>query len=333
MRSSATTEGRLREADERIHDPEAIEAKLSALEDDQKNLLLKLYRADQRVLNGSEAQMRAELLRLFKQTAEQIEADIFQTFNYMGAGDGWDFNAVRRVGRLQQLLAQVTNRVRALGGAMGGSFQDVLLDQFKKTWLDSSYRMDVLTPESVNIKFGLLPDREIIAVLNEPWSGARFSDRLGVITDEMAHNVRQQIIKSMMAEESWQDTARRIRGEMGTSGQKSVWRAEMVARTELAHAQTVANAALYAENKDVIEQVVWVAHPGACEDVCIPKHGQPVEEVGYPPEDSHPNCRCSILAVPKSWEGLAVPADGDFSLRQAPKKAWARDNGLGGTVE
>lgn len=330
MRSSRTTADRLREASEALLDPETIQAKLSALDADQQNLLLKLYRSDQGVLTASEARMRAELLRLFRQTSDQIEADIFQTFNYMGAGDGWDFNAVRRVGRLQQLLAQVTNRIRALGGQMGGSFSDGLLDQFKTTWTDSSYRLDVLTPESTNIKFGLLPDREIVAVLNEPWSGARFSDRLGVITDEMAHNVRQQIIKSMMAEESWQDTARRIRSEMGTSGQKSVWRAEMVARTELAHAQTVANAALYAENKDVIEQVVWVAHPGACDEICIPNHGRPVEEVGYPPEDSHPNCRCSILAVPKSWGGLASAEDGDFSLRPPSKAAWARDNGLGG---
>ncbi len=70
----------------------------------------------------------------------------------------------------------------------------------------------------------------------------------------MADKVKNQILRSMMAEESWQDTARRIRSEMGAVGQKSVWRAEMVARTELAHAQTVANTRLYAENADVIEK-------------------------------------------------------------------------------
>lgn len=331
MTLSATTAARLLEAAERIHDPETIEAKLSALDPDQKTLLMKLYRSSRASLTTAEARQRAELIRLFKDTASKIEADIFQTFNAMG-GEKWDYNFVRRVGRQQQLLSQVNNRIQMLGGAIQGNFDDNLLDHFKKTWLDGAYRLDVLTPESINIRTGLLPDREIMAILDQPWNGGRFSDRLGLITDDMAHRVQQEITRSMMAEESWQQTARRIRGEMGTTGQKSVWRAEMVARTELSRAQTLANAQLYDENKDVIEEVVWVTHPQACEEICIPNHGKLVSEVGYPPEDSHPNCRCSVLAVPKSWGGLASTGDGDFSLRPPSKKEWAQDNGLGEVV-
>lgn len=338
MRSSKTTAtklqeraARLQEASERIYDPSTIEAKLSALSGDQSNVLMKLYRSSRSGLTANEIQTQAEMLRLYKDAASDVESDVFRVFDDLG-GKTWDYNLVRRVGRDQQLLQQINNRIQALGGQVEGVLGDGLLDQFKTTWLDSAYRLDVLTPDSVNMKFGLLPDREIASILDEPWNGARFSQRLGLITTEMAQGVQNQIARSMISGEGWQDTARRIRNMMGTSGQQSVWRAEMIARTELAHAQTTANTMLYDDNSDVIEEVIWVAHPGAC-DECRANHGKPVSKVGYPPENSHPNCVCDILAVPKAWGGIAQTGDGDFSVRPQSRVSWARDNNLADVLE
>ena len=84
----------------------------------------------------------------------------------------------------------------------------------------------------------------------------------------------------------------------------------------------MANSKVYEENADVIEDVIWIAHPGACE-VCTDKHGRPVSEVGIPPADSHPNCGCDQLAIPKSWGGLAEKDDGDFSISPASRRSWA----------
>ncbi len=273
---------------------------------------------------------RAELAKLFKQTSQDIEGDIFQSFNKLG-GDKWDYNLVRRIGRDKELLDQVNDRIKSLGRDIDGSLSDDLLDQFKQAWIDGAYRLDALTPASATIRTGLLPDREIVALLDQPWSGAKFSQRLGLITDDMAAKVKSQIIRSMMSEESWQDTARRIRGEMGTKGQASVWRAEMVARTELANAQTVANTRLYAENEDVIEKVIWIAHPGACAK-CRAKHGKSVLVVGYPPVDSHPSCVCDILAVPKSFKSLSSQDDPDF--KQPPSRSsWVEDKTSTGMLQ
>jgi hypothetical protein len=58
----------------------------------------------------------------------------------------------------------------------------------------------------------------------------------------------------------------------------------------------------------------------------VAKHGRSVSEVGRPPDDSHPNCVCDILAVPKSWGELATPGDGDFTLRPDSRRAWMLDN-------
>ena len=317
---------RIREASNRVYDPGTINALLSNLTPDQRGLLWKLYRASRNRLTAGETALKADLISNYKAVADDIQQDIGRVFSNLGT-DKWDLTQARRIGQDRVLWYQIDDRIRALGGSTQRSFDDALLDQYKTAYVDAGYRLDVLTPASATIKFGILPDREILALLDEPWKGARFSDRLGVISDEMAGEIKKQLVRSMMSEESWQDAARRIRSEMGIEGQRSVWRAEMIARTELAHAQEMANAQFGSENADVIEDEYWVAHPGACEE-CADKHGLSVSEVGRPPLASHPNCACDVLAVPKSWGGLAQVGDGDFSIRPASRQSWAQAYGL-----
>lgn len=319
------------EASDNVFDPETIAAKLSTLNVDQKSLFWRLYNANRNQASALEARQRLELIKLFKATTADIETDIYRTFVSFGK-DQWDYSLVRRVGRDKQLLDQINDRIKALGGQLDGSLSDGLLDSFKKTWLDSAYRLDSLTPGSVDIKMGLLPDREIVSLLGQKWSGATFSDRLGLITADMANEIKSQIIKSMMSEESWQQTAKRIRGEMGTSGTGAVWRSEAIARTELAHAQTLANTALYDENKDIMDgSPIWAASAGACLKICQPKNGRSVLEVGYPPEDSHPNCTCDIIFRPKSWRALG--GEGDPIKSTPPKTQWASENDMYDVIE
>ncbi len=332
MRSKrdADRSARLRESSERISDPATIEARLSGLSGKQQTLLMKLYRASRSRLTANELAVRRDLIQVFQDATADVESDVFRAFRGLGS-DTWSLSSMRRIGRDQQLLYQIGNRLDRLGAEIDGRLTDGLLDQFKSTWVDGAYRLDVLTPPETAIRFGLLPDREIISMISQPWSGANFSQRLGIITDRMADDIKHQLAVSMASGEAWQDAARRVRSQMGTGGQRAVWRAEMIARTEMAHAQTMANAQLYDENADVIEDTVWVAHPGACE-VCQANHGQPVSEVGYPPRDSHPNCVCDILAVPKSWGRLNADP-GDFSIRPPARSEWARDNQLADRID
>lgn len=322
---AAARVARLREAAERIADPATIQAKLSGLPGAQKDTLLDLYRKSRAGLTDLEMAQRREIIALFRQTAKDIEADIFSVFSDIRAEGGtWDLASVRRIGRDKTLFDQIKNRLNALGASVTSQIDDGILDQFKQTWIDGAYRLDVMTPTSTAINFGILPDREIGAMLAQPFKGGTFSERLGIITDEMALSIKNELIRSMMAEESWGDAARRIRDEMGTEGTSSVWRAEMIARTELGRAQELANAELYAQNSDVIEKVIWVAHPGAC-DVCMDLHGTEVNDVEeYPPTASHPNCLCDTLAVPKGWDALADSSDGSFPVRPPSMKSWVK---------
>lgn len=317
----------IREDGGRILDPLSIEARLSGVSGEQADLLLKLYRTSQAQLSDNEKRLRRQLVRDFQAAARQIQADMAETFANLG-GETWDLASARRVGRDQVLFNQIRDRIRALGATVTDTVADGLANHFNQAYADGAYRLDVVTPESVNLNFAMLPDTEVAAMLAEPWSGANFSERLGLITDEMANTIKHQLTRSMIAGESWAQAARRIRDEMGTAGRRSVWRAEMVARTELAHAAEVATALFNQANADVIDKEIWVATPGACAAICRPKNGKDVEQVGRPPDDSHPNCTCDVLAVPKHWEDLGGGAGGPRKPRS--RDAWV-DVNLGGT--
>ena len=310
-----------------IYDPGSIRAQLGGLSAGQSDLLMKLYRASRAGLSVQQRAMQQELVGLFQGAADDIEQDIGRTFAKLGT-DQWSLASARRIAQDKVLFAQIEDRVHSLGGALQHSFDTNLTNGYKEAYLDAGYRLDVLTPGSINIKFGLLPDQMIVQMVNETWSGGRFSDRLGIINSEMVSNIKHSLLRSMMAEESWADAARRIRGQMGVSGQKSVWRAEMVARTEMSHVAELAAEQIRTDNEDVIDDSIWVAHPGACPEVCLPNHAQPISEVGSPPNDSHPNCECGTMDVPKSWQGLAQKGDGDFSISPASRQSWAEAHGV-----
>lgn len=74
-----------------------------------------------------------------------------------------------------------------------------------------------------------------------------------------------------------------------------IW-SKMVARTELARAQTMGAMALYHEAG--IEKVMWVTSQGAnvC-DICEPRDGEVFDlgDIDEPP--LHPNCACALVAA------------------------------------
>lgn len=302
-----------------------IEAKLSALPLDHVNKFWRLYSQSQNRLSPIESEQRRLLLELFHDASDDVVSVTSKIFDQLGV-DNWDLRTVRRFRHDEMLFRAINDRIRALGGRVNAQVEDGMMKIFKQTYLEDAYRLDQMTPE--DIQFGLIPDRQILALLHEPFNGASFSDRLGVITDDMAGAIRKTLLRSMINQESWQQAARSIRGEMGTRGQKAVWRAEMIARTELRRASSIASAQFNAENEDVIDKLVWMAHPGACA-LCLSLNGTEVEDAeDYPPEQSHPNCTCTVVAVPKPWSEIV----GDPETAVPPPKisfdAWVEQRGM-----
>jgi len=323
------TEGLSRDFDEPL-DPKRFDKFISSLSEEQQSAFWRLYSAKQNYLTADEAQERRLLIELFRQATKDIEVHVARIFSEQGT-DKWDLQTMRRFGRDKALFEQIKQRIQTLNADLNQRVEQAMTNHFKKAWFRNAHKLDSLTPASTSIQFGIIPDYNILALLHRPFGGAMFSDRIGLITDEMAENIRRELLRSMISGESWNQAARRIRDEMGTRGRKAVWRAEMVARTELTRAQEMGTFQFNEENKDVIDKVVWVAHSGACED-CRALDGKVLKkEDDYPPNPSHPNCTCDAMAIPKPWNKLATPDEEKDKPVVQPFNNWMEDK-VGGTI-
>lgn len=112
------------------------------------------------------------------------------------------------------------------------------------------------------------------------------------INDYTVEVLAQQLAAGVEAGESVAQLTARLRDTLGSSA-----RAEMIARTEVARAQTVATLDTYRENGMGGRQ--WLAASGAEED-CAALDGTVVAmDADFPDGDPplHPNCRCALIPV------------------------------------
>ncbi len=140
-------------------------------------------------------------------------------------------------------------------------------------------------------------------------------------------NVRQQIQLGMAQGESVPRMVRRIRGtvarqfEDGSAAQIRR-NAETIVRTSASHTATHARQATFEENDDLLKGVQWVAtlDTRTC-PICMPLDGKvfKVDSGERPP--IHPQCRCTVTPVVKSWKELGI------DLKEAPEGTRASMDG------
>lgn len=135
---------------------------------------------------------------------------------------------------------------------------------------------------------GQLQDGKPLATLLEKAAG------------ESAAAMRREILRSTVLGKGPRELARRIQGHLGGN----LTRALRIARTEMLRASRTATQASYEANKHLVGGWVW--HSALDNRTCIAcasKHGSehPVTET----LQSHPNCRCSMVPISKSWKQLA----------------------------
>lgn len=140
----------------------------------------------------------------------------------------------------------------------------------------------------------LPPDPKVLSLLN-----TRNYTMMKGISDDMAKRVKTSLTESVMLGESMEQSARRIIKDTKVP----IKRARMIARTETMFAL---NTALVEEYKRYgIEEVEWLsAGPGVsltgkrrC-TACGKLDGKTYPVNDHPPCPLHPNCRCTLLAVP-----------------------------------
>ena len=142
----------------------------------------------------------------------------------------------------------------------------------------------------------VLPDKVLRRLINQPWSGANFSERIWGNAETLGKVLKQEIIQSFIQGISVKDLSDRIEKRFITDRKNT----ERLVRTELNYALNETTKLSYEEAE--IEEYEYLAEiDGRTSDICRELNGQKFKMkeakvgVNYPP--MHPYCRSTTVPV------------------------------------
>lgn len=142
----------------------------------------------------------------------------------------------------------------------------------------------------------ILPKKTIERLIQQPWSGANFSERIWGNTEALGKVLKQEIIQSFMQGISVKDLSDRIQKRFDADR----YNTERLVRTELNYALNETTKLSYEEAE--IEEYEYLAEiDSRTSDICRELNGQKFKMkdakvgVNYPP--MHPHCRSTAIPV------------------------------------
>ena len=166
-----------------------------------------------------------------------------------------------------------------------------------KNTLTSIYR-DTYTEVTKDLGINVIVSRDKIkAVLDRPWSGANFSERLWTNTDKLAQTVKQEIVNGMIQGINLKTMTKRVSERFETAKKNDV---ERLLRTEVNY--TLNQATLDGYKEAGIEKYKFSATlDSRTSQICSELHGEIFETkkaavgLNYPP--MHPRCRSTTKPI------------------------------------
>lgn len=203
-----------------------------------------------------------EMLSLYRDAIDEIVMVIAGAWQEMGAAE----DAGRRrflswkIDQEQRLMAAVEARLDQLNRAMTGSLSEAMVDIYEDQFYRAAYALDQAVPPSIVIDVSGGQPEQADAILATPWTKSMFSDKLWLLTDDMANEIRNQLALSANLGESVAQAKRRIKNLKALEPNVPPdYAIERLARTELLKAADRAAERFHADNEDVIEDEVWMA--------------------------------------------------------------------------
>ena len=298
----------------------------------QMEVIDKVTAKSLRALRGLENANVDGVIASYRTAAEQIEARLALVMNDFPGGS-WDLNTMSTTGRDQALFAEIN---QILGGLIDQTNAEIgtgAVKQFDASINQTAYTLDQASPPNIKPRVPTIPAYQVQALINEPFEGAMFSQRIGIITDQMAGDIRGQLMQSMINGEDMKKASARVFKVIGTDTladpKAYVNRARTIARTEMMRAQNLGRAMTFEDNDELVEALVWVATgDGRLCMNCLRRDGMTREQITDAPSSGdpwgnkaepplHPNCRCTYTPQMKTWKelGIDIPDDANDDWR------------------
>ena len=307
-------------------------------------------RERRQALLDAEEYIRAHIWRLEDDSTNALYAMYMQAYRTMldalesvwrnsVQADAWTASDAKFQARLNTLMGAIENEVQRLGKNSSDFALEQAAASFRVGYFGRAYTLTRGLRGGVS-EMPRLPTEAIRAQLLLPYEGGTFLTRFEDARDEFVARIRRSLIQSQINGESIRDAQKRIAEALGIDiGRRTkaarqaneglFSKTEMIARTEILRASNLGADTIYRANNDIIEGWIWLLTQDerTCE-ICIDlnddDHIYEFGEIGLPPTESHPNCRCTPIPVLKD-RALEQEITGPTQTYNE----WARENGVG----
>lgn len=224
-------------------------------------------------------------------------------------------SAKARLTREEKLLADIYMDMGRMADRTGDELEAVLKDTLRTTFLRSS--LDIQNAMGVYYRINMLSDAAISKIVNHPWSGKRFSQRIWGHVDNLNAHVKEVLTDGFVQGKSIDKMVRGLRERTGVAGEA----VERLIRTETKYFANQGELEGYKANG--ITKYVYLGtreQHFACN--CASLNGTIIDVDDAKPFENfpplHPNCKCSVRAyfensILDNNKG-AVPYDKKLSL-------------------
>ena len=191
-----------------------------------------------------------------------------------------------RMSHLDSLKVQVDMEMVKLIFGVEDSAQNALTSVYRDTFLEVTKDLGINA---------IVSRDKIKAVLDRPWSGANFSERLWSNTDKLAQTVKQEIVNGMIQGINLKTMSKRVSERFETAKKNDV---ERLLRTEVNY--TLNQATLDGYKEAGIEKYEFSATlDSRTSQICSELNGEIFEKIAvglnYPP--MHPRCRSTTIPI------------------------------------
>ena len=211
-----------------------------------------------------------------------------------------------RLSHLDSLKAQVDMEMIKLIFGVEDSAKNALTSVYRDTFIEVTKDLGINA---------IVSRDKIKTVLDRPWSGANFSERLWSNTDKLAQTVKQEIVNGMIQGINLQTMTKRVSERFETAKKNDV---ERLLRTEVNY--TLNQATLDGYKEAGIEKYEFSATlDSRTSQICSELNGEIFEikkiavGLNYPP--MHPRCRSTTIPI-VDYESLAKQARDEIGEKE-----------------
>lgn len=206
-----------------------------------------------------------------------------------------NYNATMRVNRLEYIKSQIGLSMIEAGMNIDSDMQSKVADDYRG---ELKRQSGILNHSAENTS--LWTSRGVAKQITKQVNGATFSQRVWANQDALKAQLDVVITNGILTGKNPRAVAKLLKNNVRKIVKNQSYVTERIARTESARVQH--SAQIESIKKNGYQFVQWIAEPRACQEcrrIATQDNGfgdgiYRINKVPKIPEDTHPNCRCSI---------------------------------------